>query len=156
MSDISSGTSDFSGCWWVEAEVKVMRVDDYAPSNPNLILSSFMLDTSEGPLADYFDGDMNEGGLRDDFLWFDDGYGKYSVYYYERLERTRWLYHHLYNAVPVNRPVHIYYMNRNHPWPPDGPPPFELTSDLRTTDIDGPSLVEMAVRQYGSDLSSLP
>lgn len=153
MADISGGTTDFAGCWWV-----VPRVEIIPYGSPDVLLSSFLVDPTEGPLCDYFDGDMAEGGVRDDYIWLKDLSGKprFSAYYPQRVERCRWLYTHLYDAVPVNRPVHIYYHDRANAWDPEGPPPHELTGQLRTSHVDGPSMVEVAVSRYGDLASPLP
>ena len=156
LSDISGGTSDFSQCWWVVPYVEVSA--DSLRASPYVLLSSFLLDPTEGPLCDYFDGDMSEGGARDDFIWLRDRAGdvRFSAYYPQRVERCRWLYNHMHDVIPVNRPVHVYYHDRANPWDPGGPPPHELTGSLRTNNADGPSMVESAISRYGDLVNPLP
>ena len=152
LADISGGTTeDFFYCHWVRPQVEIIADGP----DPAVGLSSFMLDPYEGPVADYFDGSMDEGG-RDDYFWLDDPEDSVSVNYFERLTRVRWLYEYIYNVAPVNRPVAIYFLNRHFPWDPDISPSTYLTSSLRTTDDDGPSLIETAVSQYGDLTTPLP
>lgn len=154
LADISGGTTDFRQCWWIVPYVEVSR--DSLRASPRVLLSSFLLDTTEGPLCDYFDGDMSEDGVRDDYIWLKDrdGNPRFSAYYPLRVERSRWLYNHMYDVVPVNRPVAIYYHDRANAWNPTGPPPHELTHSLRTGNTDGPSMVEIAMSRYGADLAN--
>ena len=152
LADISAGTSeDFFYCKWVRPQVEVIEDGP----DPQVGFSSFMLDPSEGVVADYFDGSMDEGG-RDDYFWLGDPEDSISVNYFERLTRVRWLYEYIYNVAPVNRPVAIYFLNRTIPWDPDISPSTYLTSSLKTTDEDGPSLIETAVSQYGDLAAPLP
>lgn len=159
MADISGGTSDFNGCWWIVPEVTIVEDDPFDVDVPSVTLSAFMLDASEGPVCDYFDGDMSEPG-RDDFIWIYDtppGTSRrkalFSAYYYERQSRSHWMHKHMYEAVPVNRPVHVYYYNRNNPWDDNGPIPREITSEQHTSSLDGPSL---SVRPYAHSVRALP
>lgn len=162
LADISGDTSNFSGCWWVVPEITVVEEDLFDSDQPNVRLSSFMLDPSEGVVCDFFDADMAEPG-QDDFIWIYDSppgtagrKALFSAYYYERQVRSHWMHKHLYEAVPVNRPVHIYYYDRNNPWDDNGPIPFEITSEQHTSSQDGPSLIETAVSQYAGLARALP
>lgn len=126
LDDISEGTTSFADCWWVKVEVTVSKdIDSIAPE---AWLSAFMLDSTEsaGP---YFDGDMEEEG-RDDFFWVSPVESSdpaaeqrpwFSAYYCDRLVRTAWLYGNVYQVVPANRPVHVYFHDRSHPYNPESP-----------------------------------
>ena len=126
----------FGGCWWIKVEVEVVRDYGANPNDPEVLLSSFMLDASEGTLCDYFDGGMDEEAVRDDFLWLGAPNESISVYYYDRLVRTHWLWRNLYTVVPANRPIHIYFHDRAHPWHPDSPPLQQVTALTRRGDFD--------------------
>lgn len=156
LADISGSTSDFSQCWWLVPYLEISG--DSLRVAPQVLVSSFVLDASEGPLCDYFDGDMNEDGSRDDYIWLKDRQGnvRFSAYYPQRVERSRWLYNHMHDVAPVNRPIAIYYHDRANAWNPDGPPPHELTGSLRTSNADGPSMVEIALSRYGDLANPLP
>ena len=162
MADISGGTTDFVGCWWIVPRIITVEEDMFDVDQPHVQLSSFMIDPTEGPVCDFFDGDMHEPG-QDDFIWiYDKPPGTpnrtalFSAYYYERQSRCHWMHKHLYEAVPVNRPVHIYYYDRNNPWDDNGPIPHEITSEQHTSSYDGPALIETAVSQYAGLERALP
>ena len=113
LDDISGGIPEFAGCWWIDVEVE---------TNGPVILSAFMLDPSEGPLCEYFDGSLDDTyHERDDFIWLGDPDDSISAYYPERLQRIHWLWKHIYMVTPVNRPVQMYFHDRSNPWEPDSP-----------------------------------
>jgi hypothetical protein len=112
LDDISGGIPEFAGCWWIDVEVETLM--------GSAVLSAFMLDSSEGPLCEYFDGSLDDAHHeRDDFIWLGDPDDAVSAYYPERLQRVHWLWKHLYMVAPVNRPIQIYFHDRAHPWQPD-------------------------------------
>jgi hypothetical protein len=119
LDDISGRIPQFSGCWWIRVEIEVTQE---AGNQPDVLLSAFMLDPSEGPLCDYFDGSLDDHHERDDFLWLGSPDDSVSVYYPERLDRVTWLWRNIYLVAPANRPVAIYFHDRAHPWDPDTAP----------------------------------
>jgi hypothetical protein len=85
-----------------------------------------MLDPTENPYAQYFDGSMTEDPAVDDFIW-SKTQADYttplenqcvSYYYYDRKARTRWLYENLKYVVPVDRPYQIFYGAYDRPYFP--------------------------------------
>ena len=156
IADLSADTVNFANAWWLVPRVEVYA--DGLTTVPYVLLSSFVLDPSEGPLCDYFDADMSEDGQRDDYIWLKDDTGNnvYHAYLPQRVARSQWFYDHMYDVIPVNRPVQIYYLDRNNAWDPKGPPAHELTGALRTHNTTGPSMVEVALNRFGDLANPLP
>jgi hypothetical protein len=104
----------FAGCSWIDAVIE---------TEGDLLVSAVMLDPTEYPVAQYFDGSMSEVEGEDDFLWadLDESYNQIpnqgeSWYYYARVERTQRLYDALTHLTPVGRPVQIFYGSYAHPY----------------------------------------
>jgi len=97
-----NGQINFLGCSWIDT---MIEVEDAS----NLLISSAMLDSTEYPEAAFFDGGITEDQNLDDFLWEGVADDSVSLYYFDRLVRTQWLYERLPQVVPAGRPYQIFF-----------------------------------------------
>lgn len=111
------GQVSFLNAWWIDAVVEVENAD-------GVRLSSLMLDPSENPVAQYFDGGMNPEPNLDDFLWSKvDTLTQQplenqciSYYYYDLRSRVKWLWDNLRFLVPIGRPYQIFFGSYDRPY----------------------------------------
>lgn len=103
--------SAFTACWWLDAQIEWDNAE-------NLHVSAVMLDPHEYPECAYFDGDMTEDPLLNDFLWSGDANASISEYYFDRQIRTRWLYERMGFVVPAGRPFQIFFGSYDRPYIP--------------------------------------
>lgn len=109
---------NFSGCHWIDARLEFEGAD-------GLYISSLMLDSTEHPVAPYFDGGMTEDADRDDFLWSEQAQPDncISFYYRDRVARMQWLEQNMRFLVPVSRPVQFFYNDWSRPHGNQSPAP---------------------------------
>lgn len=112
LTDVSDQVNNFAGAYWVDCQVVVT-----GPAS-DVQLSAFMLDSHEDTVAEYFDGSLDETGDVDDYLWLIDSDNSISVYYYDRIVRTRWLHTYLFTAVPAGMPVQMFFHDLDHAYIP--------------------------------------
>ena len=98
----NTGQVDFMGARWVDTKIEVRNAK-------SLRISAVMLDPSEYPVAQYFDGEMTESLNLDDFLWEGTVNNSVSYYYYDRVIRAKWLYERMGYVVPAGRPYQIFF-----------------------------------------------
>jgi hypothetical protein len=92
----------FLGAQWIDTLIEVEDAGD-------LFISSVMLDSAEYPDAAFFDGGITEESSLDDFLWEGEANNSASLYYFDRLVRTKWLCTRLPQVVPAGRPYQIFF-----------------------------------------------
>lgn len=102
--------TNFSGCHWIDARLEFEDAE-------GLWISALMLDSTEHPVAPYFDGGMTEDPVLDDFFWSDESQPNASIsfYYRDRVARIRWLEQNMRYLVPVARPVQFFYDDWSRP-----------------------------------------
>ena len=105
------GRVSFSGVWWIDVQIEVENAD-------GLLLSAAMLDPTEYPECQYFDGDMVEELELDDFIWEGDANNSVSKYYFDRMLRTQWLWERMGFVVPAGRPFQIFFGAYDRPYVP--------------------------------------
>lgn len=97
-----NGQVTFIGARWIDGLIEIEDAQD-------LLISAVMLDSTEYPECAYFDGGMTEEAHLDDFLWEDNPDSSVSLYYYDRLIRTKWLCRYLPQVIPAGRPYQIFF-----------------------------------------------
>lgn len=98
----NEGQISFVGARWIDTQIEIRNAN-------GLKVSATMLDPTEYPMCDYFDGGMTEHLLLDDFLWEGVANASVSYYYFDRVIRAKWLYERMGFVAPVNRPFQIFF-----------------------------------------------
>lgn len=145
----------FTKAAWIDCWIEVKDAK-------GLLVSSFLLDPNEFPIAEYFDGGMTETPELDDYLWYGEPDNSISLYYYDRIQRMEWTHRNLVLMVPVGRPYQMFLGSEKIPFrlygdttptwnpriPPPPPPPileqaiWSVNSD--TVRADGLALTDLS------------
>lgn len=116
ISDFDGRGGSFGGVYWIDAKIR-LEVDQ----GDEVRVSSVMLDSTESPVAHYFDGSMSQvanTASHEDYMWSGQPNSSVSWYFYDRRIRTEMLHQLLDHLTPAPSPYQIYYGNARHPYVP--------------------------------------